>query len=401
MGDAMYFSVLVFLVLTVEKNAMAFKAGLVGFMETLPFLILSPLAGALVDGFPRRSILMWSDALCGGFLLLFVVFVSPERVNAFSIAVLAVLLSTCSTVFGPARDALIPLLFSSAGERVRANAFLQTLSQAAWLAGSSFSAVALSALNRILPHWSEPERMFLLLVLDGLSFWASFACIAGIGRIAKDVPAPAHSFIREAVTGYRWIFKVPPLVFIFILTAADNFFIMGPAQVGGNLFVKNTLAGNSAMYSYFLSALFAGWFAGGIVMIIMGPRLSPLPWLLFGIFMDGITYIPFYWIREFPLALGAIAIHGFFIPFITVTRTTYLQHITPEAHRGKVLSLVAMTVTGFTALSALATGVAGEFLTPPALYLIAGSGGATCALLGWCMLRRWLQMAAPNTGSPL
>jgi MFS family permease len=387
MGDGMYFAVLTFLVLSVEKTGGPMKAGIVAFVETVPFLVFSPVAGALADRFRRKLVLLCSDALSGALLLAFVAVVRPEQAGVLNIGILAFLLSTLATAFGPARDALIPMLFPDEIARARANAVLQTLTQAAWLSGTSVAAAVLGALGWLFPRWSDPQKMFLLLAINGLSFWASFACIAAMGRVEEHATALRAGFLRDAVSGYLWVLRDPTLPAIFILTAADNFFIMGPALVGSNLFVKNTLGGTAAQYGAFLSALFAGWFVGGLVLAGAAHRFRPLRWLLFGIVMDGATYIPFFWIRDFRVALAAIALHGFFIPFITVMRTTYLQAATPEEHRGKVFSLVGMTVTGFTALSALATGAAGEIVSPPALYLIAGTGGAVCGILGFLFFR--------------
>jgi len=386
MGDGMYFTVLTFLVLTVEKSGGALKAGAVGFVETVPYLMFSPVAGALADRFPRKKVMLWSDALCGGLLLVFVLLVRPADANARNISALAFLLSSFATAFGPARDALVPDLFPQPSVRARANAVLQTLTQAAWLSGSTTAAVVLGAVGRLFPGWSEPEKMFFLLALNGLSFWASFGCISAMGNAEGAPRERGQGILAEAVAGYLWVARSPSLVAVLMLTAVNNFFIMGPAQVGGNLFIKNTLRGTAAQYGFFLSALFAGWLIGGLVLTLMGSRWRPLHGLLFGMTMDGLTYIPFLWIRRLDLAIAAIAIHGFFIPFITVMRTTYLQNITPEEHRAKVFSLVGMTVTGFTALSALATGAAGELVDAPWLYLIAGTGGALCGVVGWLVL---------------
>lgn len=389
-GDGMYFAVLTFLVLSVEETGRALKAGIVGFMETVPFLVLSPVAGALVDRFSRRSVMLWSDALRGSALWVYVVLVRPQDAGVFNIAVLAFFLSAPGTVFVPARDALVPALFPESEMRARANAILQTLTQAAWLVGSATAAGVLTSLGRLFPEWTEPQKMFLLLGLDGASFWASFACLARMGNVANDPPSrERQAFVRDAVKGYMTVFQVPTVGVILALTAADNFFIMGPAQVGGNLLVKETLAGTAAMYGAFLSALFGGWIVGGLVLTVIGPKVNPLKGLILGIVMDGVTYLPFLWIREPVVAIIAIAVHGFFIPFITVMRTTYFQEVTPEEHRGKVFSLVGVTVMGFTAVSALVTGWAGEYIEPPVLFFIAGSGGAACGLLGWLFLGKW------------
>jgi len=108
--------------------------------------------------------------------------------------------------------------------------------------------------------------------------------------------------------------------------------------------------------------------------------------------MDGLTFIPFFWIRSFPLLLCAHAFHGIWIPFIQICRTTLIHEKVPDEMHGRVFSLINLTYYGCTSLSMLATGLLGNaFLSseslgasggPPLIYLIAGIGGGVCGLIG-------------------
>jgi hypothetical protein len=103
--------------------------------------------------------------------------------------------------------------------------------------------------------------------------------------------------------------------------------------------------------------------------------------ILFGMVLDGLTYVPLFWIRSFPVACRVVFAHGMTIPLITVPRTVLVQERVGPEMRAQVFSLVQTTVVGFTALSCLLTGWLGDRLPAPALFLYAGLG-ATVGVVG-------------------
>ena len=75
----------------------------------VPPMILSPFAGVLVDRFNRKHLMIWSNLLRTGVVLLLLLTLGhPDRV--WLIYVLTVLQFTLSTVFEPGQSALIPML---------------------------------------------------------------------------------------------------------------------------------------------------------------------------------------------------------------------------------------------------------------------------------------------------
>jgi MFS family permease len=232
--------------------------------------------------------------------------------------------------------------------------------------------------------------MIRLLVLDGLTFFISFLTVWFI-RVPEDDaqrPSSNRSPLRDAGEGLRYALGSPVLRGLLLLTAVDNFFIMGPAIVGANLFIKRTLGLEAQHLAFFEAALALGWLAGTVWVSRYGKRLAKGKLLLFGIVMDGATYLPFLaflMLRSYELALLLIFVHGLFIPLITVTRTSLIQEIVPGTHLGRVFALVNLTVVGFMALSSFTTGALGEVLEAPWLFGLAGAGGALSGLLGWML----------------
>jgi len=390
-GDSLFAATVLFLVLTVEPAQGALKAGVVSFLETLPFLIFGLIAGSFVDRYRRRSVMLLSDAVRGALLLAAPLLWQLGLLNWIALGAVAFLLSSFSTLFNPARDALIPELVPK--ERLlQVNAFVQTSTQAAWILGSVLAGTLLGAQQAASRTPTDVAAMVRLLVFDGVTFFGSFVTILLIRIQGETRPmvAPATSALQAAQLGLRYIVQSPLLVGLLALTAVDNFFIMGPATVGANLFVKDTLGLQSQHIAFFQGALMLGWFVGTLWVSRYGSRFSKGKLLLFGVIMDGATYMPLvgflYW-DSYWLSLLLILVHGFFIPFITVTRASIIQEIVPATHLGRVFAMVNLTVVGFMALSSFSTGILGETLAPPWLFFLAGAGGAFSGLIGWGALR--------------
>lgn len=386
-GDFLFQATVLFLILTIEASQGSLKVGIVSSLETIPFLLFGLVAGSLVDRYRRRSMMLLSDAARGLFLLSVPLLWQFGWLSWGTIGIVAFALSSFSTLFNPARDALIPQLVPR--ERLMsANALIQTSTQLAMILGTFLAGAFFSLQRTVSPEGSDVLPMIRLLVLDGLTFFVSFLTVWFI-RVPEDAvqrPSSKRSPLRDAGEGLRYVLGSPVLRGLLILTAVDNFFIMGPAVVGANLFVKRTLGLEAQHLAFFEATLALGWLAGTVWVSRYGKRLAKGKLLLLGIAMDGATYLPFLAflaLRSYGPALLLIFVHGLFIPLITVTRTSLIQEIVPPAYLGRIFALVNLTVVGFMALSSFTTGALGEVLDAPWLFGLAGAGGALSGVLGW------------------
>ncbi|MEO0301832.1 MAG: MFS transporter [candidate division WOR-3 bacterium] len=374
-GDNLFFASLLFLILLIEKEKASFKAGITSFSETLPYLIFGIFAGFLVDRFKKKKVMIYSDLLRALILFLIPLLYKNNFLNFITLSISAFLLSSFSSFFFPARDSVIPKI-AEGKTLLRINAFIQSSTQIAQVIGTFLAGFLLTILK------GDPVNKILnLFLIDGITFFISFLLI-GILFIPEDKKTKIP-LKTDFIEGLKFILKDKLLRGLLILTALDNLFIMGPAVVGANLLIKNYFNLKAHHLAYFHSFLSFGWLVGTIFIAKYGIYYKKRLLLIFGIFMDGITYIPFIFIKNYYLALLMILIHGFFISFITVPRTTLIQEYVPERYIARVFSMIQLTVIGFMAISSLLTGILGEYLSPPLLFLIGGSGGALTGLFAF------------------
>ncbi len=114
-------------------------------LETLPMLCFGPVAGAVVDRFDRRRLLIGCD-LAAGLLLLAIPWLAtlPTRAPLFGIAMV---FSAISTVFHPARQSAIPDLVERQ-DLASANGISTITSSINLLAGTILGGVLIKAIGK-------------------------------------------------------------------------------------------------------------------------------------------------------------------------------------------------------------------------------------------------------------
>jgi MFS family permease len=373
LADQIYISIIPFLVISIEKLNSSLKAGIVSFFETLPFLTISFLAGVLIDRYNKKFLLFVSIFFSGLFLLFIPFFSSLNKLNWIVIGIVGFIVSSFSTLYPPSRDALIPYLVNEKEKLFYYNAIIQSSYQLALFIGGLLPPLILYLKN----------DMVMLLFIDGI-FLILISFFVLMINYKEEKKTNVNFSIFEDLKSYLEILKSNKSVLILIiLTALDNFFIMGLTNVASSLYIKNYLNLSAKEFALFNAFLSFGWFLGAI--IISRLTFNEIKMLKIGIFLDGFTYIPFFFINDYKIALIFIFIHGLSIPLITISRTTIVQKYISEEIRGRVFSMIYMAVIGFMSLSGLFMGFLGEFLKPNYLFLIGGLGGSLLGIISFSL----------------
>ncbi|MCS7245628.1 MAG: MFS transporter [candidate division WOR-3 bacterium] len=371
LADQIYISVIPFLVITIEMHNASLKAGIVSFIETLPFLTISFLAGILADRYNKKLLLIISAFFSGLFLLTIPIFNYLGKLNWIIIAITGFLVSSFATLYPPARDALIPYLVKDKDKLFYYNAIVQSSYQFALFLGGLVPPIVLFLRN---------DLVFLVLI-DAFVLIVASTFLFPI-RYSENAKFKEKISLTEDLKSFITILTENRSVrLLVILTALDNFFIMGLVTIGASLYIKNYLSLGAREFAIFNAVLSLGWFISAI--IISKLKLDEIKMLKLGIFLDGFTYIPLFFVKDFGLSLIFIFIHGLVIPLITVSRTTIIQKYVNEEIRGRVFSLIYIAVIGFMSISGLFMGFLGEFLDANYLFLVGGIGGSIVGIMSF------------------
>ena len=369
-GDSIYQVGLLWFVLELTGSSSA--TGLVAMASYLPAVLLSLFAGVAADRGDKRQIMLISDGARFGVVLLVPIallfgILDPIflGINAFGVAIGA-------TFFNPARDAFIPQIVPKDG-LIRANSLIQTTWQFALLLGPAVAGGLLHYLGN-----------FHLFVACTFTYLFSFIFILFIRSGGKVISASKHSpGMKEIKDGLVFALKNPVIFPLLLLTAADNMFIMGPAIVASPVFVKQTLGLGAGAFALIMSCHAVGMLLGSSGLFIIGNRFKKGHILLTGMVLDGITFIPLYFVESLVSAGIFIVIHSLSVPMMTVSRASLIQDMVPPHMTGRVFAMVNLSVVGVTAISSGVTGLALEFMEASTLFLVIGMGGGLCGVAGW------------------
>ncbi len=374
-GDAITHLAVLWLVL--ELTGSNSLTGLVAFAATLPMLLFSPGAGVLVDRIPRKQILILSDGARFFLVLSIPVLYQLEKLNMGILLILVFVIYSFAAFFNPARDALIPQL--TVPERlVKVNALMQSTGYLSYFLGLFGAGILLSKL-----------AITSLFYLDSTTFLISLITLSLISvPRTVDKSNTTSSFWQELQQGLIYISKKDPrLLKLLIITAINNFFIMGPAVVGMPIFVKEVWGGGGSDFAFVESTYGLSMLLGTFLVFRYAHYRRKGGWLMLALIYDGLSYIPLYLVGRIPvsplhLTVFFIFIHAIGIPFIQVSRVSLIQSLVPNNLQGRVFAMFNLAVTGMTSLSVLVTGIVLEILDPTLLFVVIGLGAAACGIYG-------------------
>jgi MFS family permease len=179
-----------------DTRGSGLAVSILALVQILPWVVMGPWSGVLADRFDRKRLLVASDVARAMVVLLLIP--AAEAGRPVPVLALALVHFTVTTVFEPARSALVPRLVEPR-ELVTAT----TLSSVTWSVMLAFGgALGGSVLSRV-----GVRTAFLI---DALTFVGSAVLILGIhpAAAARDTVTRAPVAFRD---GIRWAIAHPPI----------------------------------------------------------------------------------------------------------------------------------------------------------------------------------------------
>lgn len=373
--------------------------------QTIPAVVIGPLAGVVLDRVSRRQALIVSDVVRAVVALGPILVTSRARV--WWLYPLTVLLASASPFFNAGRLALIPTI-AAPEEILAANSVTQATHSTTLGVGSALAGLLIAPLGF--------RNAF---ILNALSFAASAYFISRI-RLARatsagtpsmrevrsysEAPAapvvalPAAAAVprrrrrawREYSEGLRYI-RREPLVLGLLLVGVGWATGGGAMQVlfsiFGDLVYHRGAFGIGMLYGaaglgLALSAAAANWF-GPKLSFTRYKRLIAVCYLLYGTF-----YVLFSQEQGFWTAVLLIGLSRYFIGTSSVLNLTRLMRIVPDAMRGRVFATNETMTLSTMLISMLIAGVATTRFGARDVALAAGLLSGSTAI--WWSLANWL-----------
>ncbi|MEU3496865.1 MFS transporter [Kitasatospora cineracea] len=322
--------------------------GLAVFVQQLPWLLLAPVSGVLVDRVDRRRLAVAADAARAVLTAALAVAVYADAVSLPLVYAVGLLLGSCAALGDNASSALLPAVVDSA-DLPRANSrMFGTESVLNRLCGPPLGA-ALFGVAAGLP-----------LTVDALSFTGAAALVSTLRlrpRAGAPSPSPAERepVGRQFASSVRWLWAQPALRTLTLALCLMNVTLLAGFSVMV-LYAREHLGLSGFGYGVLLSASAVGGLAGALVAPRLQARFSASLLLRVGLVLETLTHVGLAlagspWVAG--AVLGGFGVHGAI--WVSVDRTL-VQRAVPDELRGRVNSVFMALAVGGSALGALAGG---------------------------------------------
>lgn len=224
LGDALSFVIVPLLIYEMTKSSTNLVLGFV--IESLPWIVLGPLAGVFIDRLNKRMLLVSID-LIRCFLIIGIFFTD----KVWAIYVLIFLSHSLAAVFAPVRSLVIPLLCERT-QYVKSIGLLVSSFKIANISGSFVAVLVISAVGSLKTA----------LLIDAATFFVSFLLSVSIRMPAEqrkdDAAKPA--FRDQFMQGARYLAKHQKLKFVASSFLLDTF-VLAAVAVGALLYAQSSL----------------------------------------------------------------------------------------------------------------------------------------------------------------
>jgi len=325
------------------------------FFNVLPGVLLSPVAGALVDRWDRRRAMLVSDAGAGASTLAIALLPFAGQLEGGHIYAAVAASSAFQSLRWPALSASIPLLVPKEALG-RANGLVQTGMALAQTFAPLLAGVLLGVLG-----------LAGLVLLDVLTFACAVLTLLII-RIPKPRPAtgdgPRRPLLREAAYGWTYIAQRPGLMALLLLFTACNF-IMGLLTV---LITPMVLSFTTPeVLGRVLSATGAGMLAGGLVMSLWGGPRRRILGIFATLMLQGLALL-IGGLRPSALLIAAASFLFLFgFPVLSASSQAIWQSKVAPGVQGRVFAMRQMLALSSIALARLAAGPLADQVFEPLL----------------------------------
>ncbi len=327
---------------------------------TVPQILFGLWGGVFVDRWPRRLVLIGSD-IARAVIVLGALTVRTSA-DLWRMYPLASALAIAGLFFYPARNAVVPALVPPA-YLLQANAVLHASYVLALIVGGISAGFFVDQFG--------PYAAF---VLDSLTFLISalsLACIRLPPAVNCPQPAPRSSPGRDLLEGLRFVWEQRALRWVTGIAPFATVGI-GTVQVLGLAFLAEVLNVRAEGFGWTMAMMGVGLALGLGGMPLLGRWLPPHQAVGLALAAAGLATVLFSQAQTFVFVLIAALAMGLCVVVARAGLATLMQQLTPDGLRGRVDSLINLSVTGALAMAQGSAGLFGQLWGPRPVLLGAG-----------------------------
>jgi MFS family permease len=346
--------------------------GLVGLIRFLPAAVLAPFTSSLVDRFSRVKVMVWSDVVRAALMIGAAATIAADGPAPIVYALVA-FSAIASTVFRPAKSALLPALVTSPGELTAANAASSTLESVGMFLGPALGGALLAI--------SSASVVF---AANGLAFVWSAALVFGLRAyeparvpVARDA---GRSVVSTVMAGISTIVREQALRTLVGLYGAQTL-VAGAVNVLVVVAAFRLLDLGEAGVGLLYAALGVGGLLGGFVAVVLAAHGRLARDFSIGLALFGLPLALIGGLSTAFVAVVALGIVGIGNSLVDVNALTIMQRAVPDAVLGRALGALDGLMLATLGLGALLAPVLVDAVGVKAALVATGALLPVLALL--------------------
>ena len=361
--------------LVLELTGSPFQLGLVTALQFTPILLLSPVGGALSDRFPKRRIILLTQAIMMAQAFGLAGLVWSGRVRYWHVAVLAAVYGLGRAVDIPARQSYITDLVGRP-DLPNAVALNSLVFNGARIVGPAVAGLLIARFGVALAFF-----------LNGLSFVAVLAALLATRTPGNPDPA-GRLGIREGVSGaLAYAARTPSTAFTLSLVVVVSVLVLN-FNVVVPLVAKDVLNEGAHGFGLLMAALGAGAVMAGVGLTLLRRGRPSLRFLAASAAVLSAGTASLALVGHFGAAAALLVALGCCQILFSTGCNTTLQLETPDALRGRVMGLYALANAGMTPFGSVLMGFIAERLGVRAACALGGGSGLAAVIVLVLIARR-------------
>jgi MFS family permease len=332
--------------LVLQLTNSAFLIGLVAALATLPTLLFTLFGGVVVDRFPKKHILLFTQS--GAMVLAFIlgILTSLDLINIWEICVISFLLGMLNALDAPARQAFVSELVNR-DQLASAIALNSGAFNAARVIGPSMAGILIALI--------ETGGAF---IMNGISYIAVIIALFAM-KIDLYVPEKKIHPIKAIKEGLTYSFSHPIIRTLIVFAGVTSVFGWSYTTVIP-IIAKNEFHLGAAGLGYLFAASGSGALLATILISAFSKKISGMVFILGGNSIFALSLILFSFTTNFYLALLLLFLSGFGLISQASMMNSTIQGMVKSELRGRVMSIYILMFIGLIPLGNIEIGYLSE-----------------------------------------
>ena len=322
--------------LVLKLTNSAYLIGLVAALGTLPSLLFTLFGGVIVDWFPKKKILLFTQASAMILAFILGVLTVAHVINIWEIAVLAFLLGSVNAIDAPARQAFVPEMVSKE-ELTSAIALNSGAFNAARVIGPGVAGLLIALVGT--------GGAF---IINGLSYIAVIIALMKM-NIAPRRSSGKSDAIKAIKEGFAYSFSHPIIRTLILFTAVSSVFGWSYTTIMP-VIAQNEFHLGAAGLGYLYASTGLGALMATFLIAGFSKRVAPVIYIAGGSMLFAVSLILFSYTTNFYWALVLLFFAGLGLLSQFAMMNTRIQSLVKGEFRGRVMSIYVFMFVGLSPL---------------------------------------------------